>query len=141
MKSFFNFLRNNKAYAVIDVFGMSVSFMFVILIGAYAWQETHIGHCHDKADRIYAMGFTSQSGNRFTSGPWALQPHLRDAFPEIESTAAVIMTSPGFHIDDRDVVTNTLFVDSAFLHIFDIELKQGDPRTALADKHSIHKKR
>ena len=64
MKSFFNFLRNNKAYAVIDVFGMSVSFMFVILIGAYAWQETHIGHCHDKADRIYAMGFTSQSGNR-----------------------------------------------------------------------------
>ncbi len=137
MKSFFNFLRNNKAYAVIDVFGMSVSFMFVILIGAYAWQETHIGHCHDKADRIYAMGFTSQSGNRFTSGPWALQPHLRDAFPEIESTAAVIMTSPGFHIDDRDVVTNTLFVDSAFLHIFDIELKQGDPRTALADKHSV----
>jgi len=57
MNSFFNFLRNNKAYAAIDVFGLSVSFMFVILIGAYVWQETHIGHCHSKADRIYALEF------------------------------------------------------------------------------------
>lgn len=31
-KSFFKFLGRNKAYTLIDVFGLSVSLMFVLLI-------------------------------------------------------------------------------------------------------------
>ena len=34
-KSFFKFLGRNKAYTLIDVFGLSVSLMFVLLIAVY----------------------------------------------------------------------------------------------------------
>ncbi len=137
MKSFFNFLRNNKAYTLIDVIGLSISFMFVILIGAYAWQETHIDHWQSKADRIYALGFKMPSGNIYTCHHWAMQQRLRDAFPEIESSTAVMMTEAGFHIGEKDVMTNVMAVDSTFLNIFDFDLVVGDRATALADKHSV----
>lgn len=136
MKSYFNFLRNNKAYTAIDVLGLSISFMFVILIGAFAWQETHMDHWHSKADRIYALGLQLPGSVPYTYHHWAIQPHLRAAFPEIEKSSAVHLSSCGFHIGDRDVSTLTMMVDSAFLDIFDIELVAGDRSTALADKHS-----
>ena len=42
MRSYFKFLRKNKAYTIIDVIGLALSMMFIVLIGAYTWQETHI---------------------------------------------------------------------------------------------------
>ena len=47
LKSFFTFLSRNIAYAAINVFGLSISLMFVILIGIYTWQEGSIDHQHD----------------------------------------------------------------------------------------------
>ena len=42
-KSFLKFLGRNKAYTLIDVFGLSVSLMFVLLIAVYGAQnETYI---------------------------------------------------------------------------------------------------
>ena len=38
-KSFFKFLGRNKAYTFIDVFGLSVSLMFVLLIALYTTQD------------------------------------------------------------------------------------------------------
>ena len=37
--SFLKFLSKNKAYTAIDVFGLSISLMFVILITVYTAQE------------------------------------------------------------------------------------------------------
>ena len=42
IKSFLKFLGKNKAYTVIDVFGLSVSLMFVILISIYTVQELSV---------------------------------------------------------------------------------------------------
>ena len=42
MKSYFKFLSRNKAYTAIDVLGLALSMMFIMIIGAYSWHETHI---------------------------------------------------------------------------------------------------
>ena len=55
-KSFFKFLGRNKAYTLIDVFGLSVSLMFVLLIAVYTVQEMSTDKFHTKADRIYLVG-------------------------------------------------------------------------------------
>ena len=39
IKSFLKFLSRNKGYTAIDVFGLSVSLMFVILIAVYVERE------------------------------------------------------------------------------------------------------
>lgn len=82
-KSYFKFLSRNKAYTAIDVFGLSVSLMFVILIGVYAFEEFSVDKQHTKADRIYALGFTMQNEN-LTGSHWCIQSKLQSRYPEIE---------------------------------------------------------
>lgn len=55
-RSFFKFLSQNKAYTAIDIFGLSVSLMFVILISIYTVQELSTDKFHEKGERIYVLG-------------------------------------------------------------------------------------
>ena len=89
IKSYFKFLSRNKAYTAIDVFGLSISIMFVIIIGVYYLQEKSIDQYHSKGDRIYTLGIKWENGSTLTGGHWNLQSKLKDRYPEIENTCAV----------------------------------------------------
>ena len=56
IKSFLKFLSRNKGYTAIDVFGLSVSLMFVILIAVYVERELNIDKQQANYDRIVAVG-------------------------------------------------------------------------------------
>ena len=55
-RSFFNFLGRNRLYAAINIFGLSVSLMFVILIAVYVERELNIDKQQANYDRIVAVG-------------------------------------------------------------------------------------
>ncbi|MDE7350996.1 MAG: ABC transporter permease [Muribaculaceae bacterium] len=136
MKSYFKFLSRNKAYAAIDVFGLAVSMMFVVLIGCYTWQETHIDRQHTKADRIYYIGLEMR-GEKTMGSHWYLQFLLKDRFPEIESSTALYRSSRYVEHEGKSIETNSYFVDSTFFDIFDFKLIQGDRHTVLDDPSNI----
>lgn len=136
MKSYFKFLSRNKAYAAIDVFGLAISMMFVVLIGCYTWQETHIDRQHSKANRMYYVGL-DMNGKKTMGAHWYLQFLLKDKFPEIESSTAIIRSSRWLTYEDKPIATNCYFVDSTFYDIFDFKLIQGDPKTVLDNPSNI----
>ncbi len=136
MKSYLKFLSRNKAYAAIDIFGLAVSMMFVILIGCYSWQETHIDKQHSKAGRMYYLGF-DMAGEKFMGGHWREQFLLKQKFPEIENSTAIFRDTRWLEYESSPVETNCLFVDSTFYDIFDFKLIQGDPKTALDNPAGI----
>ncbi len=137
MKSYIKFLSRNKGYTIIDVFGLAVSFMFLIIIGAYIWQERHIDSQHSKLDRMYLLGMDMR-GEKITGSHWHMVKRLTDAFPEIESATALVsaknqmLTATG-----EPVNTNLLYADSSFFGIFDFGLEQGDRMTALDAPNSV----
>ena len=55
-RSFFNFLGRNRLYAAINIFGLSVSLMFVILIADYTLRQFTCDNYHTKGDRICVIG-------------------------------------------------------------------------------------
>lgn len=136
MNSYFKFLNRNKAYAAIDVFGLAVSIMFVVLIGCYTWQETHIDTQHSKADRMYWLGLDMR-GKKTMGSHWYLQYLLKDRFPEIESSTAIYRFNGMIPYEDRLIATNFYFVDSTFYDIFDFKLLRGNPKTALSDRSKV----
>lgn len=136
MKSYFKFLSRNKAYTAIDVFGLAISMMFVVLIGCYTWQETHIDKQHSKADRMYCIGLDF-NGDKTMGSHWYLQFLLKDKFPEIESSTALFRNERWLTYDDKPISTNCYFVDSTFYDIFDFKLIQGDPKTVLDNPSNI----
>lgn len=137
-RSFFNFLGRNKLYAAINIFGLSVSLMFVILIADYTLRQLTCDDYHAKADRIYVIG----NEECITSG-YYLQKYLRDRYPEIESTCAVAVS--GQSTDATQPVeagqgkysATILFADTTFFRIFDFELLEGDREQALASRDNV----
>ncbi|MBD5419969.1 MAG: hypothetical protein HDR47_01905 [Bacteroides sp.] len=136
MKSYIKFLSRNKAYASIDVFGLAVSMMFVVLIGCYTWQETHVDTQQSKADRMYFLGCEIM-GKKKLGSHWHVQHLLKGKFPEIESSTALFRNARWLFLDGKKIMTNCYFVDSTFYDVFDFKLIQGDPKTALDNPASL----
>lgn len=145
MKSYFIFLKRNKAYSAINLIGLSISLMFLLLIGCYVWQETHMDRWQSNADNIYALCYVDSSGTGDTllSGAWAMQHSLRHQFPEIVASCAI--ADPTFNTipnprstgsSDKDIKTNFLMADSSFFSVFDYELAAGDRHTVMHDPRS-----
>lgn len=137
MRSYFKFLRKNKAYTLIDVLGLALSVMFIILIGAYTWQETHLDSQHSKIDRMYVIGLDME-GSTTTGSHWRMIRKLMDQFPEIENGTALATNHRWLKtVDGENVPTNVVFVDSTFYDMFDFQLIRGDRKKVLANPNSI----
>ncbi|WP_288207148.1 ABC transporter permease [uncultured Parabacteroides sp.] len=133
-KSFLKFLSKNKAYTAIDVFGLSISLMFVILITVYTVQELATDKFHEKGDRIYVIGNEN--------GPMTAVPvpyRLQDRYPEIEKVCPVIArnfeNSQVFY-GDKKLKASLMCVDSTFFDFFSFKLLDGDRNLALQDRYN-----
>ena len=85
IKSFLKFLSRNKGYTAIDVFGLSVSLMFVILIAVYVERELNIDKQQANYDRIVAIG-----NEEFLESGVPVSYWLEERYPEIEKVCPVI---------------------------------------------------
>ena len=137
-RSFFNFLGRNKLYAAINIFGLSVSLMFVILIADYTLRQLTCDDYHAKADHIYVIG----NEKSITSG-YYLQKYLRDRYPEIESTCAVAVSGQStdatqpVEVGLQKYSATILFADTTFFRIFDYQLLDGDREQVLASRDNV----
>ena len=128
-KTYLKFLSRNKGYTAIDLFGLSVSLLFVLLIGVYTWQEFSTDRFHEKKDRIYIVGTNSVENG------YSMAPRLEARYPEIEKTCRIVDVGYGSQLgvkgDNRSVNANLLCADSTFFDFFSFRLLQGDPKQVL----------
>ena len=135
IKSYITFLSRNKVYTAINVFGLSVSLMFVMLIGVYVWQEYSVDRQHSKAERIYTLGIDMGGDDRVIGVSRQVAPYLKSRYPEIEMTCGVARDETLIYINDYQLVKKYgLYVDSTFFQIFDFPLVRGDCRSVLRGK-------
>ena len=77
MKSFLNFIRKNGLYAFINLFGLTVSLAFVLLLAVFVSRQLTTDAFQENADRIYIY-----ANENFIGSAYYLQKHLLDHFPE-----------------------------------------------------------
>lgn len=132
--SFLKFLSKNKAYTAIDIFGLSISLMFVILITVYTSQELATDKFHENKDRIYVIGNES--------GPATAVPipyRLQERYPEIEKVCPVIagyLNNSQVFYGDKKLKASLMCVDSTFFDFFSFKLLDGDRHQALQDSYN-----
>lgn len=145
LKSYFNFLSRNKVYAAVNIVGLSLSMMFVLIIGTYAWQEYHANSQYPKADRILVYGYNISGSGESASesgGHWRLQEKFRIRYPEIESSCAICGGKDGedltFTDGEGDKHTcHPMFADSMIFTILDIKPILGDAQRLMPDGQSM----
>nr|WP_294075269.1 ABC transporter permease [Prevotella sp. UBA4952] len=137
LKSYLVFLSRNKTYTLINVFGLSFSLMFVILITVYTTQEYTIDQMHSKADRIFSLGCKIKENGttqELDGAPWKIQHYLKDRYPEIEKTCAISTAKAIVNLPTGEQTETTfLFTDPTFYQLFDFQLTEGD-RNHVLDK-------
>ena len=133
IKSFLKFLSRNKGYTAIDVFGLSVSLMFVILIAVYVERELNIDKQQANYDRIVAVG-----NEDFLESAVPVSYWLEERYPEIEKVCPVITDQgEGMQVfyGDKKLKAGVIFADSTFFDIFSFKLLDGDCSRLLEDPY------
>ena len=130
-KSYVKFLSRNKAFSVINVFGLSVSLMFVILIMVYVGQGLSTDRFHENGDRIFVIG--SEQGIGFA---WRIGERVAERYPEIEKICPMRnYPDRAVFVGDEKYKANVLFTDTTFFSMFTFPLSQGDPKTVMSAKN------
>ncbi len=126
IKAYITFLDRNKLYTAINVFGLSISLMFVILISNYIIIEAFKDINVKKADRIYSLG-TVETG--IVTGIYVGE-HLKCQFPQIEESCWVsgnIESLARLDSVNGDFPCILTLADSSFFNMFSVELLEGKP--------------
>lgn len=124
IKSFLKFLNRNKGYTAIDVFGLSVSLMFVILIAVYVERELNIDKQQANYDRIVALGCEHFLGTGVPVAYW-----LEERYPEIEKVCPMVSDQGMGHqifYGEKKYTADLVYVDSTFFDVFSFKVLDGN---------------
>ena len=134
MNTFLRFLSRNRLYTFINVFGLSISLAFVVLIAVYTERQMNTDAFQEKADRIYLL---SCKKNWYPNGYW-MPRHLAPRYPEIESAISLTTSKQTIRVDEETTQEQTIIADSAFFNIFTVETIDGSTREfALSDHNCV----
>lgn len=134
MNTFLRFLGRNKLYTFINVFGLSISLAFVVLIAVYTERQMSTDAFQEKADRIYLL---SCMKSQYSNGYW-MPRHIAPRYPEIESAVSVATEKLNIKVAEETTQENVLIADSAFFNIFTVETVEGSKEQfALSDHNCV----
>ncbi|HLX66019.1 MAG TPA: ABC transporter permease, partial [Puia sp.] len=137
-------LAKYKFISFINLFGLTVGIACCLLILTYILHETSYDRYNSKADRIWRVtrSFNNRDGivslHLGTVAP-PVGPLLRNDFPDIQKMTRLLEENrrPMRYQDKIFNEDAIYFADTNFFDIFDVNLLEGNPKTALADPNSI----
>ena len=134
-------MRKQKAYAFINVLGLSIGMACCCFIFLYVQDEFSYDRYHANADRIVRIAedlkTSSETLYQATSSPPMGAAFVKD-FPEVLDKVRFTSTGGLFQYQDRRFQEDNLFfADSSVFEVFSFALLQGDPKTALVAPWSM----
>ena len=141
IKIAFRSLWKNKAYALINIVGLSVAFGSAMLLFLTARFELSFDNFQENKEHLYKVFFKlnlAESPRMGTSMPAPISPALRaDYKPEIKYLTRIMDSGVQVVQGDKTIEQDLNYVDADFLKMFSFEMLKGNPNTALSDLRSI----
>jgi putative ABC transport system permease protein len=144
----FRSLIKQKVFSAINIIGFSVSISACFLILLYVQHETSYDKFFPKADRIHKIALERIYPEHVTF--YAVIPHsfayaIKKDFPEVENT--LIVNRPfnrsvvSYKVSESEIKSfeenHFMMADSMFFDFFDLELVNGDKKTALTKPKQV----
>lgn len=133
MKSFFQFLKKNKLYTFIEVFGLAVAIGFIILLASYANTEYNVGNKQSKSKELYAVGT-----GEFIGMTLETIPTFAPSIPEITGyTRIEANASYDAIIGENFLQMKGMGIDTNFFNVFDYHLYGVSKNQILRSKNEM----
>ncbi len=144
LKIAYRSLLKSKGFTAINVFGLAIGISAFILMTTFVIHELSYDKFHSKVDRLYRLSYDYQAGEgprQIAKVPYPLKPILLSEYPEVENLVRFYRNTLDVttvrHGDKNFTEEDILFVDPEVFEVFDFELEEGNPKTALTDVNSI----
>lgn len=138
LKYAFRTLKANRACSVISIIGLGLSFVCVVVIAEFIFQEYRTDRFHRNYDRIYYCVSRSSELSRPRMADiinWSKQ--ITD-YPEVEAATNLHLHPQGeIKYNQRSFYADILTVDTNISDIFDFSEVTGELKTALTDPLNI----
>lgn len=133
------FLKQNKLFAGINLFGLTIALAASFLILLYVINELSYDHCHKNRERIFrVLNYYPDVKITAPVSPYVLGSTLKQKFPQIEKTIRIMPLPLTFKTDNGSITETAISADSEIFDIFTIPLVYGSSdRNLLEDKNSI----
>jgi putative ABC transport system permease protein len=85
-----------KAYSIINIFGLALGLTACILVGLYIWQDFSYDNYHVNRDRLYRLTThtTDPAGNySLLQSSARIAPAIKQEFPELDKVSRVLRCS------------------------------------------------
>ncbi len=136
-----NILRQ-KAYSLINVFGLAVGLASSMLITQFIAHELSYDRFHSRSEQIYRLCVRGKIGEQnmnmaFTAMPTA-EAFLME-FPEIINACRLDVRENVYfrYAEQTFIEDDIMWADSTFFNIFDFRLLSGDPGQVLREPNAI----
>jgi len=137
-------LLRDRAYTLINLFGLALGFAAAILIALYVRDEYSYDKFFPNYDRIYrleeAVALPGRAPMRLTVSSSTDGPSMQLAFPEIEATTRLVVTHTRLYRDnDSDGIapSATYWADPNFFEVFRWRAIHGDLTSALSSPDGL----
>ena len=136
-------LSRYKGFAAINIASLSIGIIACLTIGLFVWDEWQYDKNIPDAQNIYRIYNERRDNNSITRAacvPPAYTKFLQRQYPEIDTTARILMVRDKFLMevgDKKAYEEKGIFVDGSFLQVFQLRLLKGDPATALSAPKTI----
>ncbi|CDT09374.1 conserved membrane hypothetical protein [Sphingobacterium sp. PM2-P1-29] len=120
-------LYKNKAFSLLNIFGLMLGFTGFLLSYQYINRETNYDKWNPNYDQIYLVGLADKGGFSDETNVM-LAPLLKESLPEIVTAGRKINYNFGTYPlfgENTVLVKNAAVIDSAAAHIFQVENKTG----------------
>ncbi|MFY0654896.1 MAG: ABC transporter permease [Cyclobacteriaceae bacterium] len=140
-----HFIRSPLS-SFIELFGMTAGLTVFLLVLLWVFHETSYDNFNEKADRIYRLERTSNVSRNTAASKTIVASLLKEKLPEVEKAIrfrtmgngnSQISTTDNIGTRNYFNAGRTIYVDNDFFQTFSFEFLTGNPKTALAEKHSI----
>jgi len=138
----FRNLKKNRGFTAINIVGLAIGMAAAMLILLWVNFQYGFNKNFPKIENLYAVGSkeaTDQDSATWFSTPKPMAAVVKEEIPEVLNVSRLSGTRGFlFTIGDKKVPAGTgVFVDSAFLNMFELPLLSGNRNTLLKDPNSI----
>jgi putative ABC transport system permease protein len=133
------FVRRKAAQSLIGILSLAVGMACSALIFFFIRDERSYDRFHPRIDRIHHLGANIFMGNMMMIGeaPTPLAPTLPGQFPEIAAAVRLTREERVVKSERATFKQKGLAADPGFLEMFSFPLKNGVPKSVLADPQAV----
>ena len=136
MKTYLTYLNRNKLFTFVNVAGLSISLMFVLLIGNMVTRQLTVDSNVPDADRISILANENWAGAHYNLGN-----HLQSRYPEIEDWTAVSLVETSARVNNQNVSIKAFIAKKNMLSFFGYPVVEGSKDAMLTTTEVVVTKR